>query len=241
MIVNYRGTGQTGAQELIRDFSSSLPDITFPLASGAARIRRCCPLRFPFIGPLSPTDGESPRPTRCSEKETVGRGGRERGPWWCLARVCSGHEITEVQREIGVGRSLGREGESAMERKRKVVGERTIDMVLTGLWTLIPLEYYVVVRPPSGLVCPFLLVYHTINPASSSPSPFRTATKQQPSFDTLRTLLSFRICNILHVSNLKDIHIYTYIYIYIIVLQGSTWPTLSCVFRESLKMFTNSG
>lgn len=57
----------------------------------------CCPLRFPFIGPLSPSTGESSWPTRCPrEKETDGwsggwsgeeKRGEGRGPRRCLTRV----------------------------------------------------------------------------------------------------------------------------------------------------------
>ena len=126
------------------------------------------------------------------------------------------------------------------EKEKRSGGERTMDMVLTGLWTLIPLEYYAVVRPPFGLVRPLFSVYHTINPATSPPF-LSFVFRQQPynptvlRLDSLLPILEFHTLNEKQKSSRKRTQAATE------SLRGEILgDQLWRGFRGSVKMFTNS-
>lgn len=217
--------GMNRSQKPIRDFSSSLPDTTFSCGkwSTYTLIRRCCPLQFPFIGPLSPTDGESPRPTPMPRERDSRK--KERGPWWCLARVCGGHEITEVERERQSREKLESDGKRYAEKekgsRRKNHGhgvDRALNPDPTG----------VLRRSTASLqiVSSTLLGLPHYQPCFVSTLSFILRQQRSYHFSILSVPGQFRTRR---KSNLKDIKK---------LRKGSRWPW--CAFRGSLKMFTNS-
>lgn len=121
----------------------------------------------------------------------------------------------------------GEEGERVSRRRE--ARERTMDMVLTGLWTLIPLEYYAVVRPPFWLVRRLFLAYHTINPACYFFTLSSVQCQQQPTLFSPKTVWSGLSANYWRRKSLIERGTAP--------VRDCSWPTSMCLSRMTENVY----